>query len=216
MREKVDCHLFSKKIVIFLGIEGVLFNYPVDGSIQNLMKAHRLEQQDNRSGVFSYEEYGLAAVKFFNPTAVESLATLIQVIEEAGKKVGIVISSDFRKRRDIVQLQALFRPYFFSKFIIGKTQNSQKEESRIGEIQEWLDDHSEHYENFIILDHRQNLSQYFGQRLIHCHVPALLTMTQVHTALKVLQIPVPMPETPKETKCKPEDIALEAFKGGVV
>ena len=103
MPEKVDCHLFAKKIVISLGFKGgIRLSYGWIDSKFNESKS--LEQQDNRSGVFSYEEYGLAAVKFLNFTVLEGLARFIQVIEDVGKKVGIVISSDFRKRRDIVQL----------------------------------------------------------------------------------------------------------------
>jgi len=192
----------DEMIVLFLDIDGVLsksspkeINEQVKkkgkgqgpGPLEILLKCSTIELQK-------------ATVDLFDKSALKALDCLIEAIQHTNKKVGIVISSNWRENRSVLQLQNLFRPHNFAAFIINKIIEPDDSPyiTRAQEIQAWLQENQQRYNiiNFAILDDvdyakttpHLGMSALFGNKFILCNSELLFGMKECSQALKALGI----------------------------
>lgn len=91
-----------------------------------------------------------------------------------GHEVGIVISSDWRNGRSLLELKDLFKSFEFSHRLIGKTSDKlmkvDHDSMRGKRILDWIDHHQylniEHY--LILDDNKYDIKNYHGDRFVHC------------------------------------------------
>lgn len=96
-------------------------------------------------------------VSFFEKDALLYLHHLISTCEAQQQKIGIVLSSDWRQNKSLIDLKRLFKQHHFSNYIVGKTSdkpNATKADSTRGlRIIQWLNAHSNWgIKNFVIFD----------------------------------------------------------------
>lgn len=184
----------SEMIVIFLDIDGVLFNNPMDGSVQKRVE-ERWKDKGPSPDPYPCIECDRAAVDLFDREALNTLDHFIRTVQNTGKKVGIVISSAWREEKTVALLKDLFSPHSFSTFIIDKTVDRLQgadDNSRGAQIQHWLNNNKDKYnvKDFVILDDVDNrIFRLFGDKFILCdtHSSPLFGMKQCNEALGVLK-----------------------------
>jgi hypothetical protein len=188
--------------IIFLDIDGVLLSYQKaeDGSILKRAKEISIERQyqAHPSNNPALSDLDHAAVDLFDEQALQNLDKLIQDIEKAGDTVGIVLSSNWRKKGDISFLKSLFGKHNFAKHIIDKTMDETTHDleefdhilgKRQLEINYWLDNTrlKNRIKNHIILDDIDfELSKKFGSKFIHCK--NLFTANELNLAINELML----------------------------
>lgn len=151
--------------MLFLDIDGVLYSH------KNLSDTvmEKFTAPDPLEKVIPDIKYDRAAVSLFDQGAITQLKYLCDEILQQGKKLGIVMSSDWRRRKEIIHLRDLFSPHFFAQYIIGKTGEA---DNRSEEIVQWLEQNINKYSicGFLTLDD-MDLARYNffpQQHIIHC------------------------------------------------
>lgn len=172
-------------ILIFLDIDSVLLSGYLDFQLQSQTFA----KYGVTSGNASRDIKAKVWVELFDREAVKHLHAFIIHLEKLDK-VGIIISSDWRRGRSVQQLKELFQPYEFSSRIIGKTIDEigyltldgdrlgyyGEPTGRLGrgeEIEIWLKANQEVIDikcHFIFDDNNRDdqLSELFPNSFIHC------------------------------------------------
>jgi Leucine-rich repeat (LRR) protein len=193
-----DIKLATKSIasVIFLDIDGVLFDTRKQASI--LQKTTQLFPNSETSEFNSYH-LDTAASHLFEPSAVSNLEALIKDVQN----VGIVISSSWREKRSVEQLQEILQKHAFAKCIIGKTPDDNDIEfenfisdlkGRAKEIAYWLSKHLEIL-YFVILDDIDiGLSESFPNNFVRINPIKLLSEDDVKKTKGILTPAVPNPQ----------------------
>ena len=152
--------------IIFLDIDGVLqptssqkrFDHDLEALRDNLVE--RLGAEYRQVNV-----YDLGAV--VHDWHAGAVARLRALCEDHGAK--IVISSDWRERRSVAQLQALFRIHNLHHLVVDRTMDAQgPPHYRAGEVKQYLDTHPE-IERFVIIDdrYRTEFDQLFPDQFVH-------------------------------------------------
>lgn len=190
-------------ILIFLDIDRVLLSGYVNFQLQSQTFAKYGVTSDNASRDIKAKVW----VELFDKEAVKHLHAFIIHLEKFDK-VGIVISSDWRRGRNVQQLKELFQPYEFSSRIIGKTideigyltlDNERlnyhgEPTGRLGrgeEIEIWLRTNQEIIDiqcHFIFDDDNRadQLSELFPNSFIHCQ-DGVLQENDVKKALELFE-----------------------------
>lgn len=152
--------------IIFLDIDGVLqppssqkrFDHDLEALRENLAERYGAEYRD-------VDAYDLGAVVHdWHPGAVARLRALC---EEQGAR--IVVSSDWRERRSVAQLRALFRLHDLHHLVVDRTMDHQgPPHYRAGEVKQYLDTHPE-IERFVIVDdgYRTEFDRLFPDQFVH-------------------------------------------------
>jgi hypothetical protein len=152
--------------VVFLDIDGVLQPTSSQKRFKHDLVALR-ESLTERFGAEyrEFNEYDLGAVVHdWHAGAVERLRALC---EDHDAK--IVVSSDWRLQRSVVQLQALFRIHDLHHLVVDRTSDPQgAPHYRAGEVKQYLDTHPE-IERFVIIDdgYRAEFDQLFPDHFVH-------------------------------------------------
>lgn len=182
-------------VVIFLDIDGVLYNNEKKGNLSadNAMKRHR---ELGIQGRITRNEWDESAAHLFDRQAINELDQLITTIELNFGPVGIVISSDWRRLRSTEELRELLKEHSFSQKIIDKTIDDShalfnylySDLKRGEQIELWLQDNRHRFNigNYIIIDDVDlSISPLFNQ-FIHCNNDRLFTSENRHAALYML------------------------------
>lgn len=168
-------------IIIFLDIDGVLFRVSDSQIEKHLRKRYAELKIEPSKQDFSAKEWAEACAELLDKQALEYFNQLIAIIESRGESVGIVVSSDWRRRLSVVELQKLFQQHAFSKKIIDKiADNIDVIDDEIGihlplergeQIDVWLQQNRERFNvsNFLVIDDVDaKISELFGNHFIHC------------------------------------------------
>lgn len=175
--------------VIFLDIDGVLYNYADQNKVTKKVKELFGPLRIHNNWVCS-----IAVSHFFNKRALKNLTTLIREIEKT-RKVWIVISSNWRENRTVDELKnSYFGIHEFSRNIVDKTPDKISQLDlksccsvvdshlknnylvcRASEIQYWLNQHPEIIDYAVLDDRDDHLSRHFGERYFITDFDSLLT-----------------------------------------
>lgn len=178
-------------IIIFLDIDGVLFDNPMDGSVHRRVdeRLNRIRVEGEIPEPYPDIECDRAAVDLFDPTSLHYLHKLISDInEQTQEEVGIVLSSAWRERRSLKELRDLFEQHAFSKYLIDKTPKLSGQ-LRGKEIAQWLKEHKAHYDvsAFVILDDWDSgLSANFPEAFVEFNPSKLFTAQEHRKALDIV------------------------------
>ena len=152
--------------IIFLDIDGVLQPTSSQKRFKHDLAALR-ESLAERFGAEYREvnEYDLGAV--VHDWHAGAVARLRALCEDHGAR--IVVSSDWRLRRSVDQLRALFRLHDLHHLVVDRTLDaSRPPHYRAGEVKQYLDTHSE-IERFVIIDdgYRTEFDGLFPEQFVH-------------------------------------------------
>ena len=152
--------------IVFLDIDGVLQPTSSQKRFKHDLVALR-ESLAERFGAEYREvnEYDLGAVVHdWHAGAVARLRALCD-----GHEAKIVVSSDWRQRRSVAQLQELFRIHDLHHLVIDRTcDHLGAPHYRAGEVKQYLDTHPE-IERFVIIDdgYRTEFDGLFPDHFVH-------------------------------------------------
>ena len=152
--------------IIFLDIDGVLqppssqkrFRYDLEALRENLAQRFGAEYRE-------VDRYDLGAV--VHDWHAGAVARLRALCEDHGAR--IVVSSDWRLRRTMAQLQALFRLHDLHHLVVDRTADaSRPPHYRAGEVKQYLDAHPE-IARFVIIDdgYRTEFDELFPDQFVH-------------------------------------------------
>lgn len=176
-----------KKFIIFLDIDYVLYH-----KLNNIVKAKwKAEELFGKKDKYSKTELREAAVEYFDKIALSNLHSLIDTLSLKGK-VGIVISSSWRRMRTVEKMKEMFSIHRFSNYIVDKTDGKEgfvdqwNMTYRPGQIRQWLKEHPSIVDYVIFDDKDEGLKKEFGDRFIQVPKPHLLTAAHVQAAQEIL------------------------------
>ncbi len=194
------CDTLPPPFVIFLDIDGVVYNTPNQRGV--FQKVAELFPDYPDAPRYDNFVCSIAAAYFFDKRALQNLGQLITAIEKK-RSVWIVISSSWRDDRTVDELRnTFFGIHDFSRYIVDKTpedlprhciskycssschaDKSYSMQCRASEIQHWLQDHPEISDYLVLDDYDEHLSIVFGERYIKTHYNELLTPEATQQAL---------------------------------
>jgi hypothetical protein len=160
--------------VLFLDIDGVL------NSHQSQIRAHRISLTDIKYNELSDMDQ---RIKYQTcPICVSNFRVLL----DKAPKLKVVISSTWRKGKNIEYFQELFRKLDLDpNCLIGKTPILSREDIRGDEIQEWLEKNPS--KKIVILDDNDDMGD-FVKNLVQTDEKLGLTIYDVQRVLKKLKI----------------------------
>ena len=183
--------------VVFLDIDGVLqpttsqkrFDHDLEALRESLARRYGPEYLE-------VNEYDLGAV--VHDWHAGAVARLRALCEDHDAR--IVVSSDWRLRRSVAQLQALFRLHDLHHLIVDRTSDAGgAPHYRAGEVKQYLDTHPE-VERFVIIDdsYRTEFDALFPDHFVH-------TMSYIDesAALRASQILSGGPVTQENRRLEP-------------
>ena len=183
--------------VVFLDIDGVLQPTTSQKRFDHDLEALR-ESLAGRYGpeYLEVNEYDLGAV--VHDWHAGAVARLRALCEDHDAR--IVVSSDWRLRRSVAQLQALFRLHDLHHLIVDRTSDAGgAPHYRAGEVKQYLDTHPE-VERFVIIDdsYRTEFDALFPDHFVH-------TMSYIDesAALRASQILSGGPVTQENRRLEP-------------
>ncbi len=167
----------TSPFVIFLDIDGVLYNTPNQDSV-----SAKVEELFPNAQTHDHMMCSIAAAYFFNQKALNNLDSIINGIEKT-RKASVVISSSWREGISVEELRkTFFGIYNFSKYIIDKTPETLPKQGvgnhshcRAAEIQYWLTQHPEVVDYLVLDDNDDHLSATFGKKFVRTNYSSLLT-----------------------------------------
>lgn len=168
-------------ILICLDIDGVIYQETSNEIFAD--EEERVEEKRRRGELKTpnFENCDIAAVNLFNKEAIANLDTLIDLIEEAGYKAGILIHSDWRLYHS--NLKEMFQQYTFSEKIIGSADVIHNNKSE--DIKAWLSSNMKHYavKDYVILDDDLVCPK---EKLIQCETREGFTSEKLNETLRLL------------------------------
>lgn len=185
----VESSVAKPPFVIFLDIDGVLYNKPDQDAVYKKVA----ELYPDAVKCYNNDICSEAAAHFFDKESLKNLDNLISEIEKTAQ-VSIVISSSWREGQSVERLKkALFGIHNFSKYIIDKTPEKIEEKEwvtyccskkhadkyswqcRAVEIQFWLKQNPKISNYVVIDDNDDHLSTNFGKKFVRTNYYTLLT-----------------------------------------
>jgi len=177
-------------VIIFLDIDGVIFYNPMDGRVHDRVEARLKGRKHEFPQGYPMIEFDRAAVDLFDKT---SLQYLDKLIEDAGQQtqqeVGIVLSSSWRSRRYLEDIQDLFKQHSFAQYLIDRTPELSYRKSRGDEIAHWLKKNKERYKisSFVVLDDYDcGLSENFPEAFVKFNHLKLFREEEYRQAMDIL------------------------------
>jgi len=190
--------------IIFLDIDGVLYYNRDTINLEDYYDKEYLVEQERQDNLEIL--YDKPAVSLFNNDALFYLNLLIERIEkEPRAKCGIVLSSTWRSKGDVLFLKDLFKEHYFSGFIIDKTVEEYTVGGREDEIKFWLKENTlnkkYNVKNFIILDDVDfNFIQLFPNNFVKTHSQICFDKENYEQCLKILGFGLEHCPYPKEIR----------------
>ncbi len=185
-------------VAIGLDIDGVINN---PNTSEDLIFELLPKLFPEHKGMWKNSMCDIAATHFFDQKALRNLDFLINKISEFAQPI-IIITSSWRKGKNVEQLIKLFESHNFSKYIAGATPDSLGEKDsgkycdhtninssrncRAAEIQYYWNNHPEITKLLVLDDIDEHLTHSFGEYFIQTNIRELLTMDLALKALNIL------------------------------
>ncbi|MYB35494.1 MAG: hypothetical protein F4X92_10355 [Gammaproteobacteria bacterium] len=187
------------RAVIFLDIDGVLQPYSsqkrFDHDLHELLKTLAAEYDDEL--YLELDRFDLGCICFdWDIGAVERVRSICEDF-----RAEIVLSSDWRRGKSVEALKAYFRIHKLHYYVKDKTDNrrwgdKQPEDSRAGEVKEYLDAHPD-IKRFVIIDdgYRDEFEKLFPEQFVHTN--SRMNFDNELRTRQILSGQTPHPNEPK-------------------
>jgi hypothetical protein len=174
-------------ILVSLDIDGVLYLYNFDRfgrrQKERIKEYHVAHKKMTPTAID--EISAVASVDLFDKEALSNLDQLINLIEEKGEKVGILLHTDWRTKGTMTYLKDLFKQHRFSEKIIDKIPDGS---DKVYLVEKWLSAHKDKYgiKDHIILEDQINY-QFSKEHLVLCDSNLLFNKDRLKYAVGLLK-----------------------------
>lgn len=188
----------SKHPIIFLDVDGVLYPYPhpTSGVFRTYDSTYTQLKKIHNPMLMQHLGCSLRTLNKMLDFDFSAVARVKKLCETTGAR--IVISSDWRKKKNLTQIKNIFQLLGLGQWVISYT--DQLDGDRGAEIQKWLTEQMDQVSSFVIIDDNIfDFEELFPKEFVHCKPEVGFSSTKLDQASVRLKTPLSYHESDLES-----------------